>query len=67
MDPTYIFFIVLISVVGLGYFYTGKKNGNHSFLLAGILMMIFPYIVTNEIAVAILSIVLIIGPFFYRI
>ena len=66
MDSTKIFFFILISIVGMGYFYSGKKRGNNVLLGSGILMMIFPYMISNTIAVVIISIVLIFGPFFIK-
>ena len=66
MDSTKIFFIVLVSVVGMGYVYTGKKWSNYAFVLSGIGMMIFPYLISNAIAIIVISVVLIIGPFFIK-
>lgn len=66
METTKIFFYILTSIVGMGYVYSGKKTGYRAFILSGVLMMIFPYLISNAIAVIMISIVLIIGPFFAR-
>ncbi|MBT5875020.1 MAG: hypothetical protein HOH43_16500 [Candidatus Latescibacteria bacterium] len=66
MDSTTLFFVILVSIVGMGYVYTGKKTSNYAFIVSGMIMMFFPYFITNPIAVAITSIVLIVAPFFYR-
>jgi hypothetical protein len=50
----------------MGYVYSGKKTGHHAFILAGVLMMIFPYLISNAVAVIIISTILIIGPFFVK-
>ena len=56
----------MVSIVGMGYVYSGKKTGHHAFILAGVLMMIFPYLISNAVAVIIISTILIIGPFFVK-
>ena len=60
------FFVILVSIVGMGYFYTGKKTSNYAFLVSGVVMMFFPYFVTNPVTVGVLSVALIVGPFFFR-
>jgi hypothetical protein len=66
LESTKIFFIILVSIVGMGYVYTGKKSSNYVFILSGILMMLLPYFITNAIVVIIISIALIVGPFFIK-
>ena len=66
MDSTYVFFLILVSIVGMGYVYSGRKRSNKVLVVSGVLMMIFPYMITNTTAVVIISIVLIFGPFFIK-
>jgi len=66
LDSPKIFFLILVSVAGMGYVYSGKKRSNNVLIVSGVLMMIFPYMITNTIAVVIISIVLIFGPFFIK-
>jgi len=39
----------LFSMIGLGYFRYGKKNQSFLFMMSGILLMVFPYIVHDTI------------------
>ena len=66
LESTKVFFIILVSIVGMGYVYTGKKSANYVFVLSGILMMLFPYLISNAIVVIIVSTALIVGPFFIK-
>ena len=66
METTKIFFFILVSIVGAGYVYTGKKSSNYMFILSGILMMIFPYFISDPIVVVLVSLTLILGPFFIK-
>ncbi len=53
---------LIISSVGLGYFLYGKKAVEFSFLIAGIIMMIFPYFIRNDLLSILLGIVLFAAP-----
>ncbi len=41
---------LLFSAVGLYYFRAGKKMGAAPLLILGIVLMVFPYFVSNDIA-----------------
>lgn len=43
----YWFFIIFLSIVGMGFFSIGKKTGDFYFIASGIVMMIYPYFVTT--------------------
>lgn len=66
LESTKLFFIILVSIVGMGYVYSGRKSSNYVLVGAGVVMMIFPYFITKAWAVIIISLLLVIGPFFVR-
>ena len=39
--------IIFFSIIGAGYFVYGKKSANYIFLICGIILMVFPYFVSN--------------------
>ena len=46
--PVYgIVVIIFFSIIGFGYFLYGKKSANYVFLICGIILMVFPYFVSN--------------------
>ena len=59
-----LFFNIVISSVGLGYFVYGKKNTNIHFLIFGTLLMFYSYFTQNLIISFILGIIFVIAPFF---
>ncbi len=65
-SPLYWFFMIFISVVGMGFFWSGKRNGDALFMISGATMSIFPYFVTNMWIFALLSVALIVLPFYLR-
>ncbi len=46
LDPTMIFFSIVFGIVGMGYWSYGKKQ-NQNFLIAGIVLMVYPYFVNT--------------------
>jgi len=49
--------ILFFSIIGCGYFLYGKKSANYIFLICGIILMVFPYLITNPVYVIITGIV----------
>jgi len=39
--------IICFSIVGFGFFLYGKKSTNYLFVICGIILMVFPYFVSN--------------------
>lgn len=66
MESTKVFFLILVSIVGMGYVYSGKKSANFAFVISGVIMMIYPYLIDNTIIVSLLAVVLIVAPFFVK-
>jgi hypothetical protein len=62
VDPEMLFFSLLFSIVGIGYFSYGKKH-NFYFLLSGIVLMLFPYFVSQLWSLLIWGLGLIVLPF----
>jgi hypothetical protein len=66
MDTTVLFTSFLLGLVGFGMFLYGKKAGRIVPLAAGVILMIIPYVVTNLIALVIVSCVLMGSPWIIR-
>ncbi len=67
MNAFHIFLIILFSLVGMGFFYSGKKRGNTILLVCGIALSLFPYFVHNTIVMAGLGLILIVAPFIVQL
>ena len=50
--------IICFSIVGFAYFLYGKKSTNYLFVICGIILMVFPYLITNPVYVIITGIVI---------
>jgi len=58
---------LLFGSVGLGFFIYGKKQKAVVPLVCGLLLMIFPYFISNTILLVAIGIALIVLPYFVRI
>lgn len=65
--PLYWFFMIFISIVGMGYFASGKRSGDIGFTLAGLVMMGYPYFVSDTLTLAGVGVLLTVGPFLLRL
>jgi len=54
------------SSIGLGYFVYGKKTSDILYMFFGIILMIYPYLVTNLILTLILGILFCILPYYIK-
>ena len=61
-----LFWTVLFSSIGLGYFVYGKKQKKGMPLFCGIGLMVFPYFVSNAIVVVIIGCLMAALPYFLR-
>ena len=59
--------IIFFSIIGFGYFLYGKKSTNYVFLICGIILMIFPYFVSNITYVIIIGIVISLIPLIIKV
>jgi hypothetical protein len=58
---------LLFGSVGLGFFLYGKKQKAVVPLVCGLILMIFPYFVSNTILLVAIGVMLIVVPYFVRI
>ena len=61
-DVLNLFLIVLFGAVGLGYFIYGKRQRNGIALIAGLLLMLYPYFISNTVGLIAVGLVLMAGP-----
>ncbi len=54
---------VVLSSIGAGFFMYGKRAERPVHLICGVLLAIFPWFVTNLVALILLGIVLVAAPF----
>ena len=64
IDSSYLFLSFLYGAFGLFLFMFGKKSGRFAHLFAGLALMIFPYFITNLIAMTLICLTLTVAPFF---
>ncbi|MDB5873896.1 MAG: hypothetical protein JWQ07_3338 [Ramlibacter sp.] len=57
---------MLFGSVGLGYFVYGKRQKAVVPLVCGLVLMVFPYFVSNTVAMVVLGLVFIAIPYFFR-
>jgi len=57
----------LFGSIGVGFFIFGKKQNRMVPLLCGLLLMVFPYFVSNTILTIVIGVVLMAVPYFVRI
>lgn len=67
MDMTSLFLAVLFGSVGLGFFMYGRKQSAIVPLVCGVVLMIYPYFISNVIVLAVVGVVLMAIPYFIRI
>ncbi len=65
-DPSILLWGLLFGSVGLGYFVYGKKQSRFVPLVCGILLMVFPYLVSNVLVMVLVGLVLVALPYFIR-
>jgi hypothetical protein len=61
-----LFLMLIFSSIGFGYFLYGKRQQEFVFLLTGLGLMIYPYIVSGTFAVTAVGLVLLAVPFATR-
>ena len=57
---------LLFSAIGMGFFMYGKKQKALVPLACGLVLMIYPYFISNAIVLVILGLVLMAIPYFVR-
>ena len=66
MDSATLLWGILYGSIGMGYFMYGKKQHRGVALLSGIVLMAFPYFVSNVYRSIVIGIALMALPFFIR-
>ena len=56
-----LFINLLVSVVGFSIFLYGKKQARLPQLIAGVLLMVYPYLISNVLWMALVGISLLVG------
>jgi len=54
---------LIFSSIGLGYFLYGKRQQRFQFLLIGLALMVYPYLVSGTTTLTIVGLLLTAGPF----
>ena len=66
MDMSSLLWGLLFGSIGLGFFVYGKRQKTVVPLVCGVVLMIFPYFVSNTMLLVILGLTLIAIPYFVR-
>lgn len=66
MSTAAIFWGFLFGSIGLGFFIYGKKQQKMVPLACGLILMVFPYFVSNTILLIVIGVVLMAVPYFIR-
>ncbi|MBI2423500.1 MAG: hypothetical protein HYV27_11785 [Candidatus Hydrogenedentes bacterium] len=67
MDTASLYWGLVLGSVGMGYCVYGKKQQKGMALLSGVLLMILPYVVSDNLLLALLALALAALPFFIQI
>ena len=67
MSTSSLYWGILFGSFGLGYFVYGRKQKSVVALMCGLVLMVYPYFVTNEILLPVVGFTLIAIPWFIRI
>jgi hypothetical protein len=67
MDVAWLLWGVLFGSIGLGFFIYGKKQSAPVPLVCGIMLMVFPYFVTNRLLLVGIGAALCAIPYFMRL
>jgi len=65
-DTSILMSSMIFGSIGMGYFIYGKKDNKYIAMLSGIILMIYPYFVTNIYYSLLIGIIFMIIPFFIR-
>jgi len=58
---------LLFGSIGLGYFIYGKKQRAVVPLICGLVLMVFPYFISNVVVLVVIGVVLTAIPYFLRL
>lgn len=64
MDTSNLLFSLLVSIIGMGYIMYGRKQMKVSALVAGIVLCIYPYFISNLLLAILVGLAVMVAPFF---
>ncbi|AKO52265.1 amino acid transporter [Marinobacter psychrophilus] len=67
MDTTHLILGLIFSSIGVGYFIYGRKQSNIVTRYCGIALVLYPYLVTNTLALVAVGVGLMLVPRFFEI
>jgi uncharacterized membrane protein len=67
MDTTHLFLGLIFSSIGIGYFIYGRKQSNIVTRYCGIALVLYPYLVTDTLALVAVGVGLMLVPRFVEI
>ena len=65
-DTANILWGLLFGSIGFGFFIYGKKQGKMVPLACGILLMVYPYFIENNVLTVLVGVILMAVPYFIR-
>ena len=66
LDMSSILWSLLFGSIGMAYFIYGKKQALVVPMVSGVALMVYPYFVTNSIAIVLIGLALMAVPYFMR-
>jgi hypothetical protein len=66
LSTSSLFLGLLFGSIGLGYFIYGRKRGVVVPLVCGLVLMVFPYFISNTILLVVIGVALVAIPYFFR-
>ena len=66
MNTASLFWGFLFGTIGIGFFIYGRKQSRVIPLICGLILMVFPYFVSNTILLVVIGAVLMALPYFVR-
>lgn len=67
MSGAVLFWGLLFGSIGFGFFVYGRKQSSTVPLVTGLILMIFPYFVSNTFLLVAIGLVLVAAPYFVRL
>jgi hypothetical protein len=67
LNESWLLWGLLFGSIGLGFFVYGKRQRAVVPLLCGLALMVYPYFISNSIALVIVGITLIVVPYFVKL
>ena len=66
MNSTSLLLSVFFSALGAGYFVYGRKQDDFPILISGLILMVYPYVVSNAILQTVVGLAVAAAPFIIR-